>query len=668
MTRANAIRFTGGTNRLQLQAGSNILGNVQAFSTADTFQLGGSTNATFNVSSIGTQYSGFGIHEKVGSSTWILTGTTTAMTSWQLLGGTLSVSSDANLGGAAGGLTFDGGILQVTGTSFTSTPRTITWGASGGGIDIADAANTFTLSQSLTGSGPLAKLGAGTLLLTGNSLGFAGTTSIEAGTLSVNGSLCGDVNVASGGRLQGTGTVCDTTNAGAVAPGNSIGTLTVAGDYAGTGGILEIETILSGTGSPADRLLITGNTSGTTTIQTINLGGTGALTGRGNTDGVSIVQVGGTSTASAFQLQGGYAAAGPYQYHLNTFAPGVSAASEADPLLGTVTFWDYRLQSAVDADGDPVPVPQIAAYQGLPSGALRYGSSTMDSLHKRLGEIHHLTAYRADQSREPTGEVFLRNRGSRSAIAGDKGPDYDQNIWFIQFGGNALGWDIGDRGASLRVGAAISMGGSDLDVKRSSAEVDLDAKSLALTTTYQAAQGWYLDAVAQANSYTTNVATDERGQVGHPDGWGWGASLEGGYPIDLGNNLVIEPQAQLAYQQVTFDRFTDVDNLAIDLHGGESLRGRIGGRVQKTFTNEQTLWSPYIEVNALHEFLDSDGIMASGVTFDADNGGTSVQLGGGLNAQLSAETAIFANVSYDKAVTDGAADTWSGTLGLRLSF
>ena len=51
-----------------------------------------------------TQYQGFGIFEKTGSSTWTLTGTTTATTSWTLKEGTLDV---ATLGAAGtGAITF----------------------------------------------------------------------------------------------------------------------------------------------------------------------------------------------------------------------------------------------------------------------------------------------------------------------------------------------------------------------------------------------------------------------------------------------------------------------------------------------------------------------------------------------------------------------------------
>ena len=110
--------------------------------------------------------SGTGAVNQIGDGTTVLTGTNTYIGGTTISRGVLSVSADGNLGSAAGGLTFNGGILQVTGTGFTGTPRAITWGAAGGGFDIADAANNFTVSQSLAGGGPLGKIGAGSLILT----------------------------------------------------------------------------------------------------------------------------------------------------------------------------------------------------------------------------------------------------------------------------------------------------------------------------------------------------------------------------------------------------------------------------------------------------------------------------------------------------------------------
>ncbi len=107
-----------------MRAGSAITGNVIAFSAADTFRLGGTGNASFDASSIGTQYQGFGAFEKTGSSNWTLTGTATQVNAWSVNAGTLSVNGNlsvstitvnagATLGGngTVGNTTINGGTL-----------------------------------------------------------------------------------------------------------------------------------------------------------------------------------------------------------------------------------------------------------------------------------------------------------------------------------------------------------------------------------------------------------------------------------------------------------------------------------------------------------------------------------------------------------------------------
>lgn len=630
-------------------------------------------------------------------------------------GGTVNIGAGVVVNGGASGVALrDGdldrnGVDEIGGNSVITTAGTlngavvlgggtdsltVTGGAINGNItgDGADALNLNLGTNSFSHGAAYAISGmngivmnSGTVRLDGtvaaNTLNVKGgmltlgntatitTTAVEGGTLSVNGTLTGAVNVL-GGRLQGNGRVGNTTNftGGTIAPGNSIGKLLIAGNYVGSGGTLEIEGVLGGTGSPADRLVITGNASGTTTIQTINTGGTGALTGSGNTDGISIVQVGGTSAATTFQLAGGYAAAGPYQYQLRMFDPASSAASQADPLLGAVPFYDYRLQSVVDASGRPMAVPQIAGYQAMPTGAVRYGSSLLDSVHKRQGELRDLAASRDSNSEERERAFFVRVNGSRSDVAGSRASGYDQDIDYLQAGGYVFGRDMED-GASLRIGGALSRGKSKLRVAASSAQVDLKGTTFALTSTYQTAAGWYLDGVAQLTDYSTSIQTRERGRVGAPDGLGLGLSLEGGYPMQLGGGLLIEPQAQLSYQKVKFDTFVDVDRITVDLQDGESLQGRVGARIKKAFNpNTSRQWTLYAEGNLVHEFLKDRGITASGISFASDSLGTSAQLGGGIHAQLGANTTLFASVSFSKGLSSGAADTWSGNLGMRFAF
>jgi uncharacterized protein with beta-barrel porin domain len=111
------IVFTGGTNVLEIQAGSSITGNIMAFSAADTFRLGGTGNASFDVSQIGAQYQGFGQFAKVGTSNWTLTGSNKTVMPWIVQQGTLSVN------GSLANSTFtvnSGGTLGGTGTVGTT--------------------------------------------------------------------------------------------------------------------------------------------------------------------------------------------------------------------------------------------------------------------------------------------------------------------------------------------------------------------------------------------------------------------------------------------------------------------------------------------------------------------------------------------------------------------
>jgi outer membrane autotransporter protein len=174
---ANAIDFTGGTNRLELQNGYGFAGNIAANGTLDILALGGAEKANFDVSGIGYQYRDFEAYEKVGASIWTLTGTTDAVTPWAINQGTLSVSSDANLGAASGNLMFDGGTLRNT-AAFT-TARNITLNA-GGGTFQTDA--DLTATGVVSGAGALTKSGGGTLMLTGANT-YTGGTTVSDGVL-----------------------------------------------------------------------------------------------------------------------------------------------------------------------------------------------------------------------------------------------------------------------------------------------------------------------------------------------------------------------------------------------------------------------------------------------------------------------------------------------------
>ncbi len=96
-SRANAITFGGGNNWLELQAGSNIIGNVVARpdpNNPNTFALGGNQNASFDLSGLGHQYQGFTNFAKDGASIWTLSG-------WSTVAGSVTVDQGGLTLGAA---------------------------------------------------------------------------------------------------------------------------------------------------------------------------------------------------------------------------------------------------------------------------------------------------------------------------------------------------------------------------------------------------------------------------------------------------------------------------------------------------------------------------------------------------------------------------------------
>jgi len=137
------------------------------------------------------------------------------------------------------------GVALDSGTTLVPAGNTMNIGTLTGSGTMSLGASTATINQSanstfggtISGSGGgLVKQGTGTLILTGT-LSYTGPTTISAGTLDINSALTSAVTVNNTGTLGGTGTITgtvgvtgtDAANRVAIAPGNSIGILNVAG-------------------------------------------------------------------------------------------------------------------------------------------------------------------------------------------------------------------------------------------------------------------------------------------------------------------------------------------------------------------------------------------------------------------------------------------------------
>jgi uncharacterized protein with beta-barrel porin domain len=151
-----AILFSGTGNTLTLAPGSVITGNVLGTG-SDTFQLGGTGAATFDVSQIDAagQYQGFGTFNKIDSSIWTLTGTSTFAGPVNVNGGTLNVDGDissasgvtVNAGGTLGGTGIVGNTTVIGGT-FAPGSGTAGTSMTVNGTLGFDAASTYAVNVS----------------------------------------------------------------------------------------------------------------------------------------------------------------------------------------------------------------------------------------------------------------------------------------------------------------------------------------------------------------------------------------------------------------------------------------------------------------------------------------------------------------------------------------
>lgn len=252
-----------------INAGTLALGTSGSLAASSGINLAAS-GASFDTSNGGSKT----IQDLTGVSGSAITLGANTLT----LGTANSTNFAGNISGGGGALVKQGtGNLVLSGTNSYTGGTTIASGTltgttaslQGGILD--DAALVFnqstagTYAGSLSGDGTLRFQGTGTVTLTGDSAGFAGTTTVSSGNLAVGSAsttsaeLGGDVTVTSG-IVSGHGTIGGnlTNSGGVVAPGGSVGTLTVNGNYSqGTNSTLAVQLTPAG----ASKLAVAGTVS-----------------------------------------------------------------------------------------------------------------------------------------------------------------------------------------------------------------------------------------------------------------------------------------------------------------------------------------------------------------------------------------------------------------------
>ncbi|RAZ89625.1 autotransporter outer membrane beta-barrel domain-containing protein [Mesorhizobium hawassense] len=610
-TFAGAISGAGAVN--QIGAGMLILTGDNSYTGPTTISVG-----TLQLGNGGTTGS---ITGNITNNGTLVFDRSNAMTLAGAISGSGAVVQQGNgsttLNGAntySGGTTISAGTLIGQATSF------------GTGNILNDAALVFdqpadaSFAAAIDGTGTLTKQGAGNLNLTGTSA-LGGATTIEAGKLSINGSLANSaVTILGGGALGGNGTVGSTTlrAGGVIAPGNSIGQLTIQGNFAGAGGTVEIEAILDGDASSTDKLVITGDTSGTADVKVIGLGGAGAQT----VDGIKIIDVGGAS-AGTFNLQGDYVfqgdqavVAGAYAYRL--YQNGVSTPADGDWYLRSA------LINPVDPGGPTSPlyspaVPIYEAYAGVLQSFTRLGT-----LQQRVGNRSWTVADQSATGGAAQGgsPIWGRMEASHNEFepgTSTTGADYDADLWRMQAGLDML---LSETASGMVIGGlTVHYGAVKSDVSSSfgTGSIDTNGYGFGGTLTWYGKNGFYVDTQAELTWFDSDLSSATLGKklADGNNGFGYGLGVEAGQKIALEGNWSLTPQAQLSYASVDFDNFTDPYGALVSNDDSDSLIGRLGLSADyesdwKDKTGRTSRSHVYGIANLYYDFLDGTDVDVSG--------------------------------------------------------
>ncbi|EBX6111814.1 fibronectin-binding autotransporter adhesin ShdA [Salmonella enterica subsp. enterica serovar Bareilly] len=644
----------------------------------------------------------------------------------------LTVTGTINPEDASEYLLTEGLSWNATATSATPAHGTFTLGA-------GDSFEVTSVLGDKTGNGDwdgktLTKLGAGKLTLSGVNT-YTGDTNVQEGTLWLAGDgTIGEVgsqqavNVASGatfggsngttvnGKVTNEGTLVfgdseetgaiftlngDLVNMGTMASGSTSSTpgntLYVDGNYTGNGGSLYLNTVLGDDDSATDKLVITGDASGTTDLY-INGIGDGAQT----TNGIEVVDVGGVSTSDAFVLKN-EVNAGLYTYRLywnesdNDWYLASKAQSDDDDSGGDDTPSDGgddggNVTPPDDGgDGGNVTPPDDGGDGGdvtppddggdvAPQYRADIGAYMGNQWMARNLQMQTLYDREGSQYRNADGSVWARFKAGKAeseAVSGNI--DMDSNYSQFQLGGDILAWGNGQQSVTVGVMASYinadtdSTGNRGADGSQFTSSGNVDGYNLGVYATWfadaQTHSGAYVDSWYQYGFYNNSVESGDAGSESY-DSTANAVSLETGYRYDIalsnGNTVSLTPQAQVVWQNYSADSVKDNYGTRIDGQDGGSWTTRLGLRVDgKLYKGSRTVIQPFAEANWLHT-SDDVSVSFDDATVKQDLPANRAELKVGLQADIDKQWSVRAQVAGQTGSNDFG--DLNGSLNLRYNW
>ncbi|EKG1179114.1 autotransporter-associated beta strand repeat-containing protein [Salmonella enterica subsp. enterica serovar Kentucky] len=620
-----------------------------------------------------------------------------------------------------------------------------------GTFTLSEQGHSFTLNTALTDvdatlnpdsatywdGKSLIKRGAGTLIL-GAQNTYSGDTDVQEGALwlaetatigsagsaqAVNiaaNAAFGGHNATVNGHVNNLGNLYfvdtftvngDVVNSSAMISGSDQpnNTLTIAGNYTGNDGHLYLNTQLGDDSSPTDKLIVTGDTAGSTTLHITNVNGLGAQT----VNGIEVIEVGGQSDGD-FRLYKGHVDINAWTYTLKQDGGDWYLRSESDDVPddggevtppddgGEVTPPDDGGEVTPPDDGGEVTPPDDGGEVTPPDddgevtppddgGDITPPDDGGDITPPDGGDVTPVAPqYRADigvylgnqwmarnlqmqtlydregsQYRSADGSIWMRFKaGKAESQAVNGNVDIDSDYSQFQLGGDILTWSDGAQSVTVGLmGSYInastdSTGNRGADGSQFSANGSVDGYNLGLYATWfadaQSHRGAYIDSWYQYGAYNNSVDNDGL-SASRYDSAAHAVSLETGYRYDIAlsnrNTVSLTPQAQVTWQRYSTDTVIDDGGTRISGQNDDSWTTRLGMRVDGKLYKESGRIQPFMEVNWLHASDNASATFGdTKVSQDLPNDRVEVKVG--IQANVSERLSVYAQAAGQKGKND----------------
>jgi outer membrane autotransporter protein len=494
---------------------------------------------------------------------------------------------------------------------------------------------------------------------------------VDGGTLIVNGQLTeaagsfGNRFSLYSGMVGGSGIIYASrgliNTGGTVSPGNSIGTLSLVGNYAqGAGGKLVIEVA-----SPAsnDLLAVTGGASLSGTLQTSWLGG--ATPAIGTVFGAFLTATAGVSGQFTSLLTNimptvvfkprynvpnqvyfvverdylnqvllGYLNANQRSVGsmLNSVAP--SATGDLNSVLGAIDAIPTYTQVAGAYDQIAPRSNQVDFTMGISSAVFQAGnvSGRLSDVRRGVRGVDQGSSFIRNSSFIRDGRdtpILIASAGSDltgmlpareddrwgifakgNAISGDQRDTPDQMGYSFTSAGMTIGMDYRFTG-SLAAGLLLGYTGSRADVDDYGSKIKMDGYTLGAYGTWYA-RGFFVDGQASygwadyKNTRRIVFPGLDRTATSRPTGSQFTLYGGTGYELSLGKWTIV-PAMSLQYIDLGIDSYTESGagslNLDVDRQTTESFQGNIGGKLYCRWETGKNVIMPGISASYGHEFL-----------------------------------------------------------------